>query len=123
MLEVPQPDEGMAGDLEVEIDERNPNRIDERVDGERQDEDYRRRHEQPLEMAVAPLRPGARTGGSRSNLRTFRCGFLCHCDTCRRVGRRRSPGLSPDLSSTSIEFHALAELLDRVVGIGARQLL
>ena len=56
LLEVLQADEGVAGDLEVVIDEGDPEREQQRIDRQREDEQHRRRDQQPLEMAVGPER-------------------------------------------------------------------
>ena len=51
--EILQPDEGVAGDLEVVVHERHPDRVDQRVDRERQDQEHGRQGEQPCDVPVA----------------------------------------------------------------------
>ncbi len=54
LLEILQPDEGVARNLEVVIDEGDPQREQERVDRKRQDDENCWRDHQPFEMAIAP---------------------------------------------------------------------
>ena len=90
-LEVLQADEGVAGDLEVVVDEGDDQREEQRIDRQRQDEEDRRRDQQPLEIAVGPARQRReprrrrrRTCRLRGRLR-LACGLLC-LEWCRRGG-------------------------------------
>ena len=64
MLEVLEADEGVARNLEVVVDEGDDEREDERVNRQREDEQHRRRDQQPLEVAVAPFRESRQRGGA-----------------------------------------------------------
>ena len=56
--EILQADEGVAGNLEVVIDEGDPEREQQRIDRQRQDQQHRRRDQQPFEVPVGPRRNG-----------------------------------------------------------------
>ena len=127
LLEIAEPHEGVAGHLEVVIDEGDPDREEQREDREREDQEHRRRDQQPFEMAVAPLRPRQRVGARhdrRRPPRPFMLELRCAIRPAAELESNRPAGITgrSDLNRDPSERHGHAELLDRVVGGGAGQL-
>ena len=105
LLEILQADEGVAGDLEVVVDEGDPDRKQERKDRQREDEDDGRRHQQPFEIAVAPFRPGRSTGGRGAGAPPRPMMRLCAMPSRAGVtGRPRNRRPAPFCSVRPVEL-------------------
>ena len=137
LLEIPQPDKGVAGNLEVIVDEENPDREQQRIDRYGENQQSRGRDEQPFETHVAAPRrrepPSWQDrkscclsqGCSPSRPGRLRVPFQVHQNVRPLRSRTASCFGGPPRNAAALsglELNRHAELFHRVVGSGARQL-
>ena len=91
----------MAGNLEIIVDEQHPHGKQQWVYRQRENEQDGRCHQQPLEMAVAPLGKYLQAG-NRSGL--LHVANLCHAAVSISSRPKRKVACPPDMADTPLTF-------------------